>query len=157
MEPSCGCTRELDCEEHSCLRDFTLQAIAEAGVTAYEGKVDGAGFKTVMAEPKDPLDLIPPQFLEDLSKVLLYGLKKYAKNNWVRGMSWECTTAAALRHIMAFRRGEEMDPDSGLPHVLHAAFGMMALHWYAHGPRAEEYAKLDDRAFKGLPHKEGSF
>lgn len=114
----------------------------------YTGKVDGAGVKSVMTSPKTPLDLIPPQFLEGLAEVLKHGATKYAPGNWMRGMAWETTLGGVQRHIQAFRRGEEIDPESGLPHLYHAACGIMFTAWYAHGPSAEQHKQFDNRVFK---------
>lgn len=116
-------------------------------VKDYEGKIDGEGIKSVMFSPKCPLELIPPHFTEGLAEVLKHGATKYAPNNWMRGMSWETVAGGMLRHLTAFRRGEEIDPESGQPHLFHLACGTMFLAWYAHGPKAEQYRRLDDRVF----------
>lgn len=101
-----------------------------------------------MTAPKCPLNLIPPQFTEGLAAVLLHGSEKYAPNNWLRGMSWETVGGGMARHLSAFRRGEEIDPESGLPHLYHLACGTMFLAYYAHGPNAREYRRFDDRLFR---------
>ncbi len=40
-------------------------------------------------------------------------------NNWRGGISYSRLIAAALRHLFAVVRGEDLDPESGLPHVDH--------------------------------------
>lgn len=120
-------------------------------VEDFKGVIDGAGVKAVMTDPKCPLEQIPPQFMEGIAEVLKHGMKKYARLNWMRGMSWETVAGGMARHLSAFRRGEEMDPESGLPHLFHLACGTMFLAWYAHGPQQDEHRKLDDRAFKAAP------
>lgn len=117
-------------------------------VADFTGAIDGAGVKNVMTSPKTPLELIPPQYTEGVAEVLLHGAKKYAPGNWMRGMSWETVAGGMSRHLSAFRRGEETDPESGLPHLFHLACGAMFLSWYAHGPQAEQHRKFDDRKFK---------
>lgn len=117
-------------------------------VKDFAGEIDGKGIKTVMFEGKSPLQLITPEILEGLAEVLLHGAKKYAPNNWMRGMSWETVMGGILRHLTAFRRGEEIDPESGLPHLHHATCGLMFLSWYAHGPHRAEHEKFDDRGYK---------
>jgi hypothetical protein len=37
------------------------------------------------------------------------------------------TNAAALRHLIRWWRGEKIDPDSGLPHLAHAACSIFFL------------------------------
>ena len=120
-------------------------------VSEFAGEIDGGGVKQVMREMKCPLELIPPQFVEGIAEVLKYGAQKYAPNNWMRGMSWETVAGGILRHVTAFRRGEEMDPETGLPHLHHAACGLMFLSWYAHGPQESEHREMDDRRYKQAP------
>lgn len=54
-----------------------------------------------------------------------YGITKYGRNNWKKGMAWSRLLDAALRHFVAAALGEEDDPESGLPHVAH---GLASLH-----------------------------
>ena len=54
--------------------------------------------------------------------VLGFGARKYAPDNWrtvpdARGRYFD----AALRHLIAWQQGEQIDPESGLPHLAHAA------------------------------------
>lgn len=121
-------------------------------ITDFDGTIDGTGYKRAFdVDPKLPLQLIPPQFTEGIAEVLQYGIKKYAKNQWAKGMSWEDCMGAVLRHLSEFRKGNEIDPDSGLPHLHHAACGLMMLSTFAHGPRHQEYMKFDDRVFTDEP------
>jgi hypothetical protein len=114
----------------------------------YTGEVTGTGIKQVMAEPKTPIHLITPQFIEGVAAILQHGANKYAPNNWMAGMSWSTVFGGVMRHLWAWFRGEELDPESGLPHLCHAACGIMFLHWYCHGPAREAHTdKCDDRMY----------
>lgn len=69
---------------------------------------------------KCPLHLIPPVAMEQTAWVHKHGGKKYGEFNWRK--SEVCVTtyvAAILRHLNAFRDGEDLDPESGLPHLAH--------------------------------------
>lgn len=114
-------------------------------VEDFKGAIDGRGYKEVMDVPKMPLQLIAPEVLEAMAEVLQYGAKKYAPNNWMRGISWTTVFGAVLRHLWAWFRGEDIDPESGLPHLSHAACGLMFLTYYTRRP---QYSNLDDRVFK---------
>jgi hypothetical protein len=114
----------------------------------FTGDINGMGVKKSMAEPKLPLNLIPPMFPRLVAEVLKFGAKKYAPNNWMNGMSWEEVLAGVQRHIQAFREGQEKDPETGLPHLAHASCGLMFMLWYSEGPRNPEYRKFDDRLFR---------
>ena len=70
---------------------------------------------------KARLDLVPPRALLAVGMVLTYGAHKYGARNWQLGMDWGRLVGAALRHLMAWQSGEELDPESQLPHLAHAA------------------------------------
>lgn len=91
-------------------------------------------------EDKPRMDLIAPEHLFALAMVLGYGAKKYADRNWEEGMNWSRVFAAMQRHLWKFWAGEEFDDESGLPHLAHAAFGIMVLTAYG-----ERGAGTDDR------------
>ena len=69
---------------------------------------------------KPPLDLISVEANIQEAMVLDFGRKKYDTHNWRTGMSWSRVIGAALRHISAFNRGEDKDPETGLSHLAHA-------------------------------------
>ena len=66
-------------------------------------------------------DLFPIEALEEITKVLTYGAAKHAPDNWRKVEP--CNDryfAAAMRHMIAHRKGEQMD-ESGYHHLAHAA------------------------------------
>lgn len=75
-------------------------------------------------------DLIPPIPLSELAAIYTMGAAKYNDDNWLKGMNWRRVRAAIERHLNAFDRGEDVDPESGLPHVMHAAWGCFTLSQY---------------------------
>ena len=70
---------------------------------------------------KVPYDLLPTSALHGVAEVLGFGAKKYAPNNWRKGMGWSRLVGAALRHLTAWNDGEDKDPESNLSHLKHAA------------------------------------
>jgi hypothetical protein len=65
--------------------------------------------------------MITIEMVELVSKVRMFGAKKYARNNFkITGFKYTRSLAAALRHIFAFLNGEDNDPESGLSHLGHA-------------------------------------
>lgn len=64
-------------------------------------------------------DLIHPQAQEGLVRVLTKGAEKYAPKNWEKGMDWSIVLASMKRHIAAFEKGEDYDPETGELHVDH--------------------------------------
>lgn len=65
-------------------------------------------------------DLITSETLQALATVLTYGAKKYKPNNWKQSGTPDRFVAAFFRHFEAWRLGEDIDPDSGFPHLDHA-------------------------------------
>lgn len=63
---------------------------------------------------------LPPTALEAVVKVLGFGAKKYGSYNWRNGFKWTRLFSACGRHTFAWLRGEDLDPESGLPHLAHA-------------------------------------
>jgi hypothetical protein len=75
-------------------------------------------------------DLITPEFLEGLAAVLTHGAEKYEPNNWQFVENGVSRYRNALyRHLEAIRKGEYIDPDSGLPHYYHCAANLMFLSY----------------------------
>jgi hypothetical protein len=54
---------------------------------------------------KERLELIPPELLFSIGKVLTYGAKKYKDRNWEVGMSWSRVFGALMRHMWAWWGG----------------------------------------------------
>lgn len=70
---------------------------------------------------------LDPVALELVGKVAGFGATKYASFNFLKGYPWSLSYNALFRHFLAFQRGEDIDPESGLPHMAHAAWQAMAL------------------------------
>ena len=120
------------------------------GKVNFSGAIDGGGYKKRMDDPtKLQPSMIPPVFIEGVSQVLMFGAQKYSRGNWMRGMSFTDVLDAIMTHTLAIQRGEDLDHDSGMPHIYHIGCGLAFLSWYQYGPRASEYAAFDDRLFKG--------
>lgn len=68
-----------------------------------------------------------PLALEQLALVYGNGEQKYARFNYLKGYDWSLCIDALYRHFLAFQRGEDTDPESGLPHMAHVAWHALAL------------------------------
>src|SRR5690606_8472408 len=67
--------------------------------------------------------------LEDMVKVLEFGAKKYADNNWKKGLKTTEIFESMMKHMTAYMRGEDIDPESGLPHTGHILCNAMFLSY----------------------------
>ena len=95
---------------------------------------------------KPKLSMIDFDAMEPMVRVLEYGARKYTvgavsgRDNWKKGLPVTEILDSALRHIAAILRGEDTDPESGMPHVGHLQCNAMFLaHTLKHHP------ELDDR------------
>jgi hypothetical protein len=69
---------------------------------------------------KPRTDLVPGDAILGMAEVLRFGAAKYEAWSWARGKAWSKDYASAQRHMLAWQGGEELDPESGLPHLWHA-------------------------------------
>lgn len=89
---------------------------------------------------KPRLSLLSRHALEETSRALDFGAKKYSAHNWRKGFAWSRNLDAALRHIHAFQEGEDKDPESGISHLAHAMCNIMFLLEFE-----KTHPELDDR------------
>jgi hypothetical protein len=79
---------------------------------------------------KLPIELLAFDVLEEVAKVLQFGAKKYAPNNWRAGFVYSRLFGALLRHLFAWWRGQDTDPETGLSHLAHAGCCLLFLHHF---------------------------
>lgn len=63
------------------------------------------------------MDLIPAEAEIAEAWVWTFGAKKYGDYNWQKGIETHRLLAAMQRHLTAIKKGELIDPESGLPHA----------------------------------------
>jgi hypothetical protein len=110
-----------------------LGAVSQASTPA-DRKAAKSGLREDTAFHQDagkaPLEQIPAESLEQVALVFAYGAKKYGPYNWLEhATEWDWTQLAGsmLRHVFAWLRGEDDDPESGHPHLAHAGCNVMML------------------------------
>ena len=97
-------------------------------------------------------DMIPADALKILAEHYGKGAEKYPPldngdgfktDNWRRGYDWSLSFAAMQRHSWQFWNGEDIDPETGSPHLAAVAWHALAmLHWSLNDELKEQY---DDR------------
>lgn len=71
---------------------------------------------------KAPMWLLPPVALEQTAWVAKLGADKYGPFNWRKtGVCATTYVSAIMRHLNAWRDGEDLDPESGISHIAHIA------------------------------------
>lgn len=81
-------------------------------------------------EGKLPWDLMPFDALEEVVKVLRFGAAKYAPRNWEAGLPWSRIFSSAMRHLVQWFKGDDVDRESGLHPLAHAACCVLFLLAY---------------------------
>lgn len=100
----------------------------------HQSRVDAdnsVGVGTKFDAAKRRWDLLPFGSVERIVDVITFGARKYAPNNWQKLADPDDRYFAALmRHLVAWRAGERVDPDSGLGHLSHAGCNLVFLMWF---------------------------
>jgi dATP/dGTP diphosphohydrolase, N-terminal len=138
---SCGCGVESDTgggpglREHEALEhegrrypdllERAMRETLEKSITA-----DGCNAVIDIGRKDDAdktrFDLIPPIAEKLVADALTYGAKRYGAENWRKvDFARERYEAAWRRHLNAWKRGEELDKESGLPHLALAICSLM--------------------------------
>jgi hypothetical protein len=106
-----GCrSNKLDCDQSDpcapCIAEYASQLVNVGGLKHDSDKPD--------------LSLVSHELMVSLARVREFGSKKYERDNWRKGFKYNRSIAAALRHIFAFKDGEDYDKESGVTHIAHA-------------------------------------
>lgn len=89
------------------------------------------GKKNDIKDGKLRWDLLPLEIIEKVVEVFTFGASKYTPNTWQNLENGkERYYAAHLRHLCAWRKGEKTDNESGLNHLQHCIWNLMAVLYY---------------------------
>ena len=81
---------------------------------------DAVGIKKV------PMSCVSAPVVMEMALGMMEGARKYGRHNYrIAGVRASVYYDAAMRHLMAWWEGQDIDPDSGLSHISKA---MSALH-----------------------------
>ncbi len=88
-------------------------------------EINNVGIKYDQGKPR--VSLLSSIALLEVAKVATFGANKYQDHNWRKAFKWSRLLDAALRHILAYNGGNRIDEESGLSHLNHAAWNLLAL------------------------------
>lgn len=71
--------------------------------------------------------LFPFETFDEINKVLMFGAGKYDPRNWEKGINFNRLFNSTLRHLFSWWRGEDLDPETNLSHLAHAATNVIFL------------------------------
>jgi len=78
--------------------------------------------KDVACKNKLPVYLVPPELVRQVASVLKNGADKYGEFNWrTKPVQLRNYLSAIVRHTLCLMDGEDIDTESGLPHIAHIA------------------------------------
>jgi hypothetical protein len=80
--------------------------------------------------------------IEELPKVLEFGAKKYARDNWKKGLELKEILDSMQRHISSVIDGQEIDEESRLHHMGHIMCNAMFYMYH--------FNKLKDERIKNV-------
>lgn len=94
---------------------------------------------------KTDWSLVPWDSVEEIVKVLEFGKVKYAAWNWSSngGFKYMRVFNSTMRHLLAWARGEDKDPESGLSHIAHAGCNIFFLMHFI--KNKDKFSSNDDR------------
>lgn len=106
--------------------------------------------KNDRTDNKPMWELLPLGLMEHIVNVYTYGVQKYGKpGSWkLLENGYQRYKAALFRHIVAFEKGEFIDPESHLPHLAHAAWNAIAMLYM--GLKREKAKAKADAAYSRL-------
>jgi len=84
--------------------------------------------KDAIGSKKAPLSTIPFPVLYEVGAAMLEGACKYRRHNYrIAGVRASVYFDAAMRHLVSWWEGEDLDPDSGLHHISKCIAGLVVL------------------------------
>lgn len=82
--------------------------------------------------------LVDFKSLEPLVRVMEYGVIKYTRENWKKGLDLNEVLESLSRHLFALMSGEERDPESGELHIGHIMANAMFWQFHHEKNKSEE-------------------
>lgn len=95
--------------------------------------------KDAFGVQKAPMSTVSAVVLAEVGVAMAEGAAKYGRHNYrAVGVRSSVYYDAAMRHLMAWWEGQDIDPDSGMPHIVKAITTLVVLR------DAELYGQLND-------------
>lgn len=139
-----GQPHEFPCNCGAIFTKYDAYLAHAATFDCKSGSPDGVLSEGVKHDGDKPMmGLLPWGPLREVAKVLTFGARKYAPNNWKKVTPPSRYFDAALRHLAAYEEGEDDDEESGLSHLAHAASCLLIALWHQGKGRPARHSEED--------------
>ena len=92
--------------------------------------------KDVVGVRKAPMSTVPANVLAEIGVAMLEGSMKYGRHNYrAAGVRGSVYYDGVMRHLMAWWEGEDIDPDSGMNHIVKAMTSLVVLRDAMHNDK----------------------
>lgn len=135
------------CGYHHLPKSPCPQPDAEDGVLPDSGARSeyATGAVRDASDGKGMPHMIPPIAIRKMAKRFEDGAKKYARNNWMKGIPLSHYQDSAMRHLMQWSEGDESEDHMGA-----ALWNLACAAWTEDAiQKGELPAELDDLPFRG--------
>lgn len=96
---------------------------------------------------KPNISLIPKDAIWGMANAFTYGARKYGQHNFRNGIAYTRLASACLRHLTAYLEGENVDEESGNPHLDHALASLAMLKFMdVNKPDYDDRWKPEDKS-----------
>lgn len=130
-------SRLSDEDPQESVADYIVRSTAEVRVTSSTGGQKGKKLAR--------FSLLPARALWQVAEHYGKGAEKYDDHNWRKGYDWSLSIDALDRHFNSFKQGEDIDAETGSPHLAGVVFHALALLTFM-----DEQRGFDDR-FNSTP------
>ena len=138
--------------EHESLGEYSLlESNIIADLAAKKESVTSESIKNDFADKKPRWDLLPIEELAGVVDVYTAGAKKYGENRWqTLDNGVNRYLGAFFRHLTAYKRGEQLDPEDGCLHLDKCIWNMIAVR---HCFLADKGINPNTSDYSGLTNK----
>jgi hypothetical protein len=112
------------------------ETLTQAGVKFSEPTTKVSNPKDVIGSKKVPMSCVPAGVMAEVAVAMFEGTTKYGRHNYrAVGVRASVYYDAAMRHLMRWWEGEDLDPDSGVSHVVKAMTSLLVLRDAMHNDK----------------------
>lgn len=117
-------------QTNECDIDIVAYRVIDRAVSDYsfEANTKPSNPKDIVGVRKAPMSTVSGPVLAEIGVGMLEGAAKYGRHNYrIVGVRSSVYYDATMRHLLSWWEGEDIDPESGMPHVAKAITSLVVL------------------------------